>query len=220
MRKVKNNGFTLLELLIVIAVIAILSVIVILVLNPAETLKKARDSQRMADLNTIKTAIGLYITSTGTPYLGANGTSNTGCGTGAGASGHVVWYSKYGPVTDNTLDGTGTVASSSASQATAGNVDGTGWIPVNLSSLTGGSPISNWPIDPTNSITSLSSVTNADLVYRYGCLSSSMTFEVDAKLESESYTVQDNKLTSDGGNNTLLYEVGTNLSVLGSGNDF
>lgn len=203
------------ELLIVIAVLAILSVVVVLVLNPAETLKKARDSQRMADLNTIKTSIGLYITSTGTPYLGVGGTSNTGCGTGAS---HYVWYSKTG-VTDNTIDATATVATSSATQALAGSVDGTGWIPVNLASLTGGSPISNWPIDPSNTITSLSGVSTSDLVYRYGCASSNMTFEVDARLESDAYTVQDNKMTADGGNNSNLYEIGTSLTILGTGTD-
>ena len=47
------KGFTLLELLIVIAIIAVLSVILVLVLNPAETLKKSRDTQRMSDLSTL-----------------------------------------------------------------------------------------------------------------------------------------------------------------------
>lgn len=213
MRQFKNRGFTLLELLIVIAVLAILSVVVVLVLNPAETLRKARDSQRMADLNTIKTAIGLYITSTSTPYLGLGGSSNTGCGTGAS---HYIWYSKSGASGSN-LDG-GQGVATSTSDTIAGRVDGTGWIPVNLASLTGGAPISNWPIDPTNIISG--SPDSADYVYRYSCLSSNMTFEINAKLESEAYTVQDNKLTSDGGNNSNFYEVGTSLTVLGTGSDF
>lgn len=210
-----NKGFTLLELLIVIGVLSILSVIVVLVLNPAETLKKARDSQRMADLNTIKTSIGLFVASTGTPYLGLNGTSNTGCGTGAS---HYVWYSKVG-VTDITLDTTANTAASAASQSAAGSVNGSGWIPVNLANLSGGSPISNWPIDPSNSIADLANVATSDLVYRYGCASANTTFEVNARLESDAYTVQDNKMTSDGGNNNNLYEVGTALNVLGTGTD-
>ncbi|MCK5085475.1 prepilin-type N-terminal cleavage/methylation domain-containing protein, partial [Candidatus Parcubacteria bacterium] len=53
------EGFTLLELLIVIAILAILSAVLILILNPAETMKKSRDTQRMSDLATMKTAIGL-----------------------------------------------------------------------------------------------------------------------------------------------------------------
>ncbi len=70
MKKNKSSGFTLLELLIVIAILAILSVALVLVLNPAETLKKARDSQRISDLSTIKTAIGLYMTTVSPTYLG------------------------------------------------------------------------------------------------------------------------------------------------------
>ena len=197
-----------------IAVLAILSVVVVLVLNPAETLKKARDSQRIADLNTVKTAIGLYITSTNTPYLGVGGTTNNGC-TGS----FNVWYSKSG-VSGATRDGGSKTATSSATQALAGSVDGTGWIPVNLASLTGGSPLSNWPIDPVNTVATLSAAAGTDLVYRYGCKSSNMTFELNAKLESDAYTATDNKHQSDGGNNDNLYEVGTALNILGTGADF
>lgn len=66
----QEAGFTLLELLIVVSVIAILSVALVLVLNPAETLKKSRDAQRISDLSTIKTALGIYLTSTSTPVMG------------------------------------------------------------------------------------------------------------------------------------------------------
>ncbi len=60
MKKNKKGGFTLLELLIVIAILAILSVALVIVLNPAETLKKARDAQRRADVNTILNAVYQY----------------------------------------------------------------------------------------------------------------------------------------------------------------
>ncbi len=56
------RGFTLLELLIVIAIIAILSAILIFVLNPAETLRKGRDSQRFSDQKTVHRAIALLMT--------------------------------------------------------------------------------------------------------------------------------------------------------------
>ena len=63
------------ELLIVIAILAVLGAIVIFMLNPAETLKKARDSQRISDLSTIKIALGIYITSKKSPQLdGVSGT--------------------------------------------------------------------------------------------------------------------------------------------------
>ena len=60
-KKSKKKGFTLIELLVVIAIIAILSVVVVLTLNPAEMLRRSRDSNRASDLSMIKTAISLYL---------------------------------------------------------------------------------------------------------------------------------------------------------------
>lgn len=227
--KKSQKGFTLLELLIVIAIIAILSVVLILVLDPAETLKKARDAQRIADLNTMKTAIGIFTTTTSTPFLafaGGVGTS-TGCktGTGGGSYPGKVWYSVASDTQNMTgaanIDGSaGTASATQVFSSSTANTDGTGWIPVNLSGLTSGSPISNLPVDPTNSISAPTAPTNADLVYRYACNGSTTQYEIDATLESQAYTVADNKAQKDGGNNTSTYEIGTNLKILGSGNNF
>src|SRR3989344_4392766 len=96
MKKNKKSGFTLLELLIVIAIIAILSVALVIVLNPAETLRKSRDAQRLSDLSTLKTAIGLYLTSTTSPLLdnGTNSTCKPTPATARGAAGaYKIWYS-------------------------------------------------------------------------------------------------------------------------------
>ena len=167
------KGFTLLELLIVISVIAILSVALVLVLNPAEILKKSRDSQRIADLNTLKTAIGLYLTSTSTPSLTCLAASSTSATT--------------------------TVAAQTA-------INGTGWIPINFTTLTGGSPISNLPTDPTNVITTSD--------YWFKCEATNNTFEVSAKLESAAYgpSGTDDKSAKDGGDDATRYEVGTKLN--------
>lgn len=226
-----SRGFTLLELLIVIGIIAILSVILVIVLNPAETLKKARDTQRMSDLATMKTALGLYLTSTANPYLaGTNASpSNATCKSGSGAgtwdtASDLIYYSypsdsPGGNITDLTLDDQ-TFTSEGAKQVAAASlnlVDGDGWLPVNLEGLSSGSPISNFPADPVNTIATLGTVAFTDLVYRYACNSTSLTFEIDAQLESDAYTSTENKRTKDGGNNSSLYEVGTNLKILGAG---
>lgn len=207
MQSKNKKGFTLLELLIVIAILSILGAIVIFLLNPTETLKKARDSQRISDLSTIKTALGIYLTSTSSPDLD-----------GVGACATNVWYGLNG-VTDATVAGT-KVATSTVTQAALGLVDGTGWLPVNLSSLIGGSPISSFPIDPSNTVTSLTAVASTDLVYRYACASSPLGFEIDAQLESNAFTVEDNKRAKDGGNNADLYEVGSSLTILPASSDF
>ena len=219
-----KKGFTLLELLIVIAIIAILSVVLIVALNPAETLRKTRDSQRISDLSSLKTALGIYVTSISSPYLG-NTSANTTCKDNATtyAAGDKIWYSlsSASAITDTTLDGGTTTPTSN--QVTAANVslvDGNGWIPVKLTDITGGSPISNMPLDPVNTIADLAVVASTDLVYRYTCDATLITFEMDAQLESAAFTVTDNKRAKDGGNNANLYEVGTALNLLGTGTDF
>ncbi len=55
-----QEGFTLLEILLVVAAIAILAGIVILALNPAKQLADTRDAQRWSDVNTILNAVWQY----------------------------------------------------------------------------------------------------------------------------------------------------------------
>ena len=75
-----KKGFTLIELLIVIGVLAILATSVVLVLNPAQMIAQARDSQRISDLSSIKSAIALYLTTAASPALTASTTCTaTGC---------------------------------------------------------------------------------------------------------------------------------------------
>lgn len=58
MSKFKNQGFTLIEILIVLAIIAILATIVMVSLNPTKQFKTARDAQRTSNLMSILNAIG------------------------------------------------------------------------------------------------------------------------------------------------------------------
>jgi prepilin-type N-terminal cleavage/methylation domain-containing protein len=232
MKKRKDKGFTLLELLIVIAIIAILSVALVIVLNPAETLKKARDAQRISDLSTLKTAMGLYMTGVTPVYLGATG-SNAACQTTAGTWGtnNKIFYSVPSittSITGTTLDGgTGSVPAASQVSTVAANglTNGTGWIPVNFTNITGGSPISNIPVDPINTVSA--TPVNTDLVYRYACAYTAAgvpSYEIDASLESAAYTTAPNDMRlNDGGNSNSYYETGTNLLILGHsaiGTDF
>lgn len=213
----KMKGFTLLELLIVIAILAILSAVLILILNPAETMKKSRDSQRMSDLATMKTAIGLYMTNVSTPDLSTDTTDNARCVGGTGIV--TVFYSSDETITDTLVNSGVTPLSSPGT-----GVNGAGWVPVDFTQIPGGSPISNLPIDPLNTIARGSStpaaITNEASAYRYSCDANDMTFEINAILESDAFTVTDDKRASDGGNNANLYEVGTKLTILGSASDF
>ncbi|MCX6736947.1 MAG: type II secretion system protein [Candidatus Parcubacteria bacterium] len=91
-----KKGFTLLELLIVIGILAILSAVTILVINPAELLRKSRDTQRISDLGSINSAIAFYLTNASTYTFGSavnsySHTSTVQCGMN-GAVGRMSIY--------------------------------------------------------------------------------------------------------------------------------
>jgi len=57
----KKTGFTLIEILVVIGIIGILATVVLVAVNPNRQFKQARDSQRVANVNTMLNALGQNI---------------------------------------------------------------------------------------------------------------------------------------------------------------
>jgi len=187
--KPKIKGFTLLELLIVIAILAILATTVILIMNPAESIKRARDTQRISDLDTLKTAITLWITE-GNTDIGASTCDNT----------PTCYSNCHTDSTDSAYKCTGFGAGDTNSEK---DINGNGWIPIDFSSMAGGSVISSLPTDPVNS---------GDNRYIYAA--SGTQFELNANMESSYYTTTKNVEANDGGNNDNIYEVGTKLDII------
>ena len=54
----KQRGFTLIEVLVVIGIIAILAAIVVVAINPARQFSQANNSQRSSNVNTLLNGIG------------------------------------------------------------------------------------------------------------------------------------------------------------------
>ena len=88
-RTIRQRGFTLLEVLLVVAILALLAGIVIVAINPGRQLANSRNSQRSADVKTILNAIYAYnidnggimpatITTTATDICNTTGGSCTG----------------------------------------------------------------------------------------------------------------------------------------------
>lgn len=191
-----QKGFTLVELLVVIGIIAVLSVVVILTLNPAELLRQARDSNRISDLATMKSALSLYLADVATPVLAPTYTTchiSQSPGTVANA--------RCGYLFATSTSGGAITAMTSSTAANYRKVNASGWIPVDLNGISSGAPVGNLPVDPIN---------NSTYYYAYAA-SSTLTFEIDAaRLESTKYTSGSNDVVStDGGDNGNAYEVGT-----------
>ncbi|MDE2001470.1 MAG: prepilin-type N-terminal cleavage/methylation domain-containing protein [Patescibacteria group bacterium] len=182
-----SKGFTLLELIIVIGILAILGAVSVLVLNPAQLFAQARDTSRISDLASLNSALGLYLSTATTPDL--NGSyADSECASGVGGK-----YYAYATPTTNSFVGR-TSATIVALRGVTGGA--AGWLPVDFSSMTGGSPLSVLPVDPSNT---------GDYIYRYACDAASITYELDAKLESTKYS---GNMSTDGGDNNNFYEVG------------
>jgi hypothetical protein len=95
-------------------------------------------------------------------------------------------------------------------------VDGTGWIPIAFSGLTGGSPIGFLPIDPNPTV--LNPGSGRARYYVYVTNVSDLTFEILANMESTYYSNGgDGDIeTDDGGvaGLTKIYETGTKLGIV------
>ena len=187
-----KKGFTLIELLIVIGILAVLSTAVIVVLNPAQLLAQARDTQRIDSLSSLRSALSLYLTTVKTPDMDgpmATAPGVSGCGFNWGSS--VIGATKY-------------VAAAAVAESQGGvrTVDGLGWVLVNFNSIPTGSPLSVLPTDPTNDATNN---------FQYSCDNTNKTFELDAKMESTRYKNlgADDVESKDGGTDPNVYEVGT-----------
>src|ERR1039458_2261266 len=196
-----RKGFTLIELLVVIAIIAILSVVVILTLNPAELLRQSRDANRVSDMATINGALGIYAEDVG----GSMGTPST------------TYISILDPTATSTAgdqcQGLRLPAQSTSSgwiyQCAASssyrNVNGTGWVPLNFTSISSGASIGTLPQDPINQ-------TSSNLFYTY--TTDGNTYEATAVMESQKYRSQfstNPPLTLYPG----IDAVGTNLALSG-----
>jgi len=91
----KQKGFTLIEMLVVIAIIAILAGAVLIAINPAETMRKSRDSTRLSDMDTLRSAINMALAEEEIRLIESSG--NSGAGTQAADGTGYIEYTKVDP---------------------------------------------------------------------------------------------------------------------------
>ena len=191
----KKQAFTLIELLVVVGIIAILMVTVVIVMNPGQLLAQSRDSNRLSDIASMDTSLrlasidSLSYGSTNTVYVSipdntATSTAGDQC-QGLGLPSLPATYSYH-------------CAASSTYRLT----NGTGWIPVNMTQISQGTPLSQLPIDPVNTSSSRN-------YYTY--TTNGQQFEVTMSPESQKYRTGGGAdvISNDGGSLASVYEKGT-----------
>ena len=119
-----GQGFTLVELLVVIAIIAILAAVVVLIINPIELTRRGRDAARLSDLASLQSAINVAVQ------------ESTQSGVVA-----VLCADPASP--DYPCTGQSNTGTRSS--------DGTGWVKVNLTAAKGSVSVPTLPADPVNS---------------------------------------------------------------------
>ncbi|MFA5084158.1 MAG: prepilin-type N-terminal cleavage/methylation domain-containing protein [Candidatus Paceibacterota bacterium] len=182
-----NSAFTLLELLIVFGVVSILSVAVITVINPGELLLSTRDGKRMSDLSTLNRILGLYLVNEGSSF-------------GSASTIYISLPSDNPDCSDLELPELQSPYSYHCqTEANHKKVDGNGWVPVDLTTIPLGTPMSSLPTDPVN---------DNQYYYTYTPDPSNRTWELTAPIVSLS---KKKYAQNDGGNDPNLFEIGANL---------
>lgn len=184
----RTQAFTLIELLITIGIIGILAAAAILVLNPVELLNRARDSRRTQELQSIHEALNIYEVGEGTSYGAANTVYISIPDTSATCAN----------LTLPSLPGPGW-SYACTEETNLRRVDSNGWIPVDFTSIAGGSPLSKLPIDPINSDTD-------NLYYAYVTGNS---WALSALFQAERHDTAIN----DGGPMPGVFEIGSDLTL-------
>ncbi len=186
-----RRAFTLIELLVVIAIIAILAVVVVLVLNPAQLLAQSRDANRVSDLATLNSAIGIYQTDISAGGLGTSSVIYTdlpSASSTCGDLGLIALPANY--------------AYSCSGSAGYRGIGGSGWLLLDFRNISSGSPFGSLPVDPVNT-------TSSGLYYTYA--TNGLRYELTASMESQKYA---SIAAGDGGQYANLYEQGTATTLL------
>ena len=193
------RGFTLVELLIVIGILVVLATVVVLTLNPAEIFRQARDSKRVSDLETLRSAIVFYLSTVADPTLFD------------GAACPATYLNSY--LGNPGIDGGGWISNLNFTEDANGDL------------VPGGPAISMLPLDPINIDEPVALpdgfyvADTGDRFYSFICGDTSANFKLVANMESARYSSggPDDLESTDGGNNIVdlagstdvVYETGT-----------
>jgi hypothetical protein len=91
-----------------------------------------------------------------------------------------------------------------------------GWIPIDLTKISSGAPIGQWPVDPASDAGALASgPVSAGNIYFYIPGQTNNQYKLAAKMESANYSASGTTdvESTDGGVDQFMYEVGSGLQL-------
>lgn len=184
LKQLKNKGFTLIELVIVIAIIAVLGTAVFLNIRPQDLLANTRNSNRKQDARNMATALNKALANGDITLISTGGTDVSA------------------PTSRTSID----------TAPTNFVVTGTGYVSFTPNVVGNKLDLSKLPSDPLNG-TALPTGALAfagDSKYKFAYCSNGTDYEINVYLENDTK----NEMKTDGGNNDNAYEVGSNISGL------
>jgi prepilin-type N-terminal cleavage/methylation domain-containing protein len=214
MKKLNSSkGFTLIELLVVIAIIAILAVVVVLTLNPAQLLAQSRDSNRVSDFATLKSAIALYQADVSSTFMG------TSTDLYAAYAGAVATPANLIATGTNAGWGFAVGDASTSVTSTLRGVNGitSGWLPINFGGISSGAPFGTLPVDPLGTGVNTNCPGSSTCAYTYvtNTVNGNIVYKLASKMESSKYGTggSGDVVSNDGGNSTSTYEQGSGATL-------
>ncbi|HZX01211.1 MAG TPA: type II secretion system protein, partial [Candidatus Paceibacterota bacterium] len=185
------SAFTLVELLIVVGILAVLSTTAVVFLNPLGQLQQARDSNRLTGLESVRQTLSLLNLGNSPPSFGSS---------------NVIYVSLPDDTSPNcaswNLPAPPTGWSYACqNEANFKKVNGSGWLPIDLTSTTFSTTSAVLPTDPQNNTTNY---------YYYVYDSTTGAYELGAVLEADK---NQTLAINDGGDNPGFWELGSRLSL-------
>jgi len=168
--------------------------VVVIAINPAEILKRARDTKRINDLSNLHELIQLANSEGLLNSTICNGTN--------------IYISLPSSIDLSNINNLPSGFSwVQVSEDNLRKSDSTGWIPINVSDISGFS-MPTLPVDPQNTL-------NDNLYYTFYC-NPQQEYILTSYMESKTFGPKGNensKTNKDGGPDPYLYEVGSNLFI-------